>query len=174
MTRLDIEPVGLHWLYDKEPTDLCAHGGIRVLLDGKLVFEQGTQDDGYTLSTGALHLLRTIERDYKPGSDVSGQLVPCCGHWMYFDRDLNEVVNSPCPNGIEAAVHHGGDFVEVCFADGVSFAVTNSEWRRAVREFSAKVREFYFSVPRDASDAMDAEWHSHFVEEWNRRHEAAA
>lgn len=174
MTRLVIEPVGLHWLYNEEPTDLCAHGGIQVLLDGRIVFEQGTTDDGLTLSTGALHLLRTVERDYEPGPDVSGQLVPCCGNWMVFDEDLHEVVNSPCPNGINGTVRHNGDSVEVRLSDNPSFVVTDLEWARAVHEFSAKVRAFYFAIPRDASDAMDAEWHPQFVDEWDRRHEATA
>ncbi len=174
MNRLVIEPVGLHWLHDEEPTDLCAHGGVRVVLNGKVLFEKGLQDDGFTLSTGALHLLRTIDRDYVPGADVSGQLVPCCGHWMVFDQDVNEVVNSPCPNGIDGIVRHIGSTVEVRLEENASFAVTESEWKAAVRAFSEKVRAFYFAIPRDSSGQMDAEWHPYFVEEWDRRHEAAA
>jgi hypothetical protein len=175
MTRLVIEPVGLRWLYNEEPTDLCAHGGFRVLLDGEVVFEQGTEDDGLTLSTGALHLLRTIERDYEPGSEVSGQLVPCCGHWMVFDQDLNEVVNSPCPNGIDWTVLHVGNSVKIRMSDKAPLVVDKEEWKRAVHDFSAQVRAFYFAdPPRVADDAMDTEWHPHFLDEWNRRHEAAA
>lgn len=174
MTRLVIEPVGLHWLYNEESTDLCAHGGVRVLLDGGVVLECGTSDDGFTLSTAALHLLRTIDRNYKPDSDVSGQLIPCCGHWMFFDQDLNEVVNSPCPNGVEGSILHAGDSVTVSLADNPPFVVTGDEWKRAVHEFSAQVRDFHFAVPRDASNQMDAEWYPHFTAEWLRRHEATA
>lgn len=174
MTRLVIEPVGLHWLYDEEPTDLCAHGGIRVSLDGNVVFEQGTQDDGFTLSTGALHLLRAIERDYEPGSASSGQLLPCCGNWMVFDPDLGEVVNSNCPNGIEWTIRHLNGSVEVSTSDTDSFVVDQTSWKRAVSEFSARVRAFYFAdPPRVVSDETDADWYWQFVEEWSRRHAGA-
>jgi hypothetical protein len=71
-------------------------------------------------------------------------------------------------------VRHVGNSVAVDFSGNASFVVTNKEWKCAVYEFSAQVRAFFFAVPRDASDQTDAEWYPRFVEEWDRRHEAAA
>lgn len=175
MARLVIEPIGLHWLYDAEPTDLCAHGGIRVTLDGELIFEAGAGNDGYTLSTSALHLLRTVSRDYDAATTASSQLIPCCGNNMVFDDISGEVVNLPCPNGIEWSVRHSGAGVSVRLSDTLGLTLSSEEWRRAVHAFSARVRDFYFAEPpRLVDNEDDAAWHQHFVSEWNTRHEAAA
>lgn len=172
MMRLVIEPVGLHWLYNAEPTDLCAHGGVRVTLGDKVIFEAGCTDDGYTLSTAALHLLRTIDRDYLPGEAPSAQLFPCCGNMMVLDQGLAEVVNLPCPNGIDWTIRHRGQSVQVDISEQVRLDVEEAEWKIAVRTFSEQVRAFYFAVPREVSDGEDAKWHPHFVAEWDARQEA--
>ena len=172
--RLAIEPISLHWLYDAEPTDLCAHGGLRVALDRETIFET-TSDGEWTLSTGALHLLRTVEQDYDAVQSPSRQLIPCCGNYMVFDEALGEVVNMPCPSGIEWGIRHVAAVVIVRFPNGRTCNMPEDEWRRAVHDFSARVRAFYFAEPaRVVDNLQDAEWHPRFVAEWDRLHEAAS
>lgn len=173
MSRLVIEPMNLHWLYVEEPKDLCAHGGMRVSLEGEVLFET-TDESGWTLSTGALHLLRSIDYDYDPSSSPSRQLIPCCGNNMIFDEELGLCANQPCPNGIDWTVRHVATEVSVRFPGDVVVKLTKKEWRHAVHDFSSKVRAFYFAQPaRIISDPLDGEWHPRFVDEWNRLHEAA-
>jgi hypothetical protein len=60
---LEIVACKLHWLCatDAGVHDLCAHGGVRVSLDGELLVDD---PNAYAVSTGGLHLLRTVEADH--------------------------------------------------------------------------------------------------------------
>ena len=173
MTRLVIEPLGLHWLYTEEQgADLCAHAGVKVSRGDRIFVDTGPA--GHAVSMGALHLLRTLERDFSNEGEWKRQLIPCCGHALVLDEKSGEVVNIGCSNGVGWHVRHQPDSFALQFENGDAIEVNGGEWRGAVASFSKQVRAFYFSEPRRApEDAYDLAAFRAFVSEWDQRHNAA-
>lgn len=172
MLRLDV--VDLHWLEGTDPSsDLCAHGGIRLVADGRVVLE--SPDRGLAVSAGAVHLLRTLERDHTPSSPVGQALIPCCAFTMVYDHDRREVRDYGCPDGFDFWIRHQPDGQVLISADGVApVAAALGTWRAAVSTFSSVVRAFYFAGgPKTFDRKIDGEWYSHFLREWEQRHQHA-
>ncbi|MBK7908717.1 MAG: hypothetical protein IPJ78_19515 [Gemmatimonadetes bacterium] len=169
-----IELSHLHWLNADDPSsDLCAHGGLRVSHGERVYVDE--PEAGHAVSTGALHLLRSVERDHCPEDVSCDQLVPCCGHFMVYDADRREVRNVGCPNGISWVVRHRPDGrVALHFPQHEELVLPLAEWREAVIGFSRAVREFYFGAePKQPAIESDDEWYPHFIAEWERRHARA-
>ena len=164
--RLRIEAINLHWLYEKEPVDVCAHGIVRVFHENEVVFE-GEGD--LTLSTAALNLLRTLTRDYQASGQWGGQLIPCCGNFMVIAPETGLVENCGCPTGVDWRITHRSGLVHIELSDERSIEVTEAEWADAVLNFSENVRSFYFRISRQP-EPDDLEWHAAFVREWNSYH----
>lgn len=164
---LEIEPLGMHWLdADNEAGDLCLHGGIRVAVSGEALIDTGAED--YALSTGALHLLRTLDRDHTPDRPISEHLVPHCGHVMVVDGESGSVTNVGCAAGVNWWVRHEGSDVVLTFADADA-RVPAGEWRRAVCAFSDVVAAFYDAGGKKRPlDALAQEWYEPFRAEWER------
>jgi len=177
MGRLVIEPLAMHWLFPEAPAeDLCAHGGVRISFDGRVLLEE---KEPYAVSTGALHLLRSLEPGYKDvfgliGGRLASQLIPCCGHAMQVDPKTGKLENIGCGDGVGCGIEHISDAqVRLTFANEVVM-VSRDEWREAVVAYSALVRAFYFAgPPKRTTDSYDAEWLSVMLDEWAQRHEAA-
>lgn len=129
----------------------------------------------YAVSTAALHLLSTIERDHVSPDPRADHLVPCCGHFMEIDAATDEVLNLGCPNGVDWSVRHPRvDQVALSFVGGEELSVHLREWRDAVVAFSSAVRAFYFGeAPKRPGDDYEAAWHARFLAEWERRHQQA-
>lgn len=166
MSRLVIEPVELHWIGEFDScNDLCAHGDVRVVLDGGEIY----RENEVTVSAGALYLLRTLEQDHALGEPDF--LFPHCAHVMLVHEE--ELVNiSSCNHGGDWAVSHSDSGVALVFPGGHRLRVTDSEWRRAVCAFSSRVRAFYFATAKTPG-GDDVEWHAAFCAEWDRLHIAA-
>ena len=170
MNPIAIEPVGLHWLFDSEPgSDLCAHGGLRVTRSGGVLVDTGPRD--YALSTAALQLLRTLERDHARDASFSNPLVPHCGHFMGMDAQGSVIVLN-CDRGVDWAVTRDGGDVLLSFAGHADIRVAFTEWRNAVVTFSRAVRAFFAQSPKNVG-ADDLEWFAAFTAEWAERHAAA-
>ena len=170
---LEIVASNLHWLgvTDEGVHDLCAHGGVRVSLDGELLVEDVSD---YAVSTGALHLLRTLEADHTSSrtgvGDEGEQLIPCCGHFMHVPPGSDRLWNLGCPEGVNWWVRHESEHVELDFPNGRRCTVTAQEWRRAVMAFSAQVWAFFAATPaKQPGDAWEAEWLPLFLKEWMTR-----
>jgi hypothetical protein len=169
-----IEVSSLHWLSADDPSvDLCAHGGLRVSRGDVVYVDE--PEAGHAVSTGALHLLRTLERDHLPQDPLLDHLVPCCGHSMFYDAERDEVFNIGCPSGVNWWVRHLPDNrVALQFSGHPELVLDLGEWRDAIIAFSVSVREFYFAAgPKQPASTEDAEWHTYFVKEWERRHALA-
>lgn len=170
---LSISAVGLHWL----PTvpahaDLCAHAGITLEYEGQLLVD--ARDDELAVSTGALHLLRTLSAEHTPERPVAGQLAPCCGHYMLVDAASGEVANGGCPNGVNWWVRHAGAAVTLELPDGRRLTIPREVWCRAVVAFADAVDAFYAaSAPKVPGGADDEEWFAAFRAEWRRRRAGA-
>lgn len=150
--------------------DLCAHGGIEVFVDGEPFIE----GDDLALSTGALHLLRTLRADHTPEAPLAEHLIPHCGHFMYMVEDTGQVANLGCRDGANWWVRHDGDSVLLTREDGAVHRISLRAWTRAVAGYADAVDAFYAASPaRQLDDAYDAEWFAAFRAEWARRLKAA-
>lgn len=170
---LRISPVGLHWL----PTmpahaDLCAHAGITLEFEGELIVD--ARDDELAVSTGALHLLRTLSAEHTPERPVAEHLAPCCGHYMFVDAASGEVQNGGCSNGVNWWVRHSEAGVTLVLRDGRRLTTPRDVWCRAVVAFADEVDAFYAaSAPKAPGDPDDEAWFAAFRAEWHRRRAAA-
>lgn len=170
--RLRIEAVNLHWVTEEAPaTDLCAHGGFRLVLGEELVIEDSS--DWHALSAAAVCLLRTIWRDHVEDSPVCHQLVPCCGHeYLYGYRSMLEI--GGCPYGLDFWVRHESDRVILTLPDRRDVAVEAEEWREAVTRFSRTVMSlFETSQPKRPNDYDSAGFYN-FMKYWRRLNRTAS
>ena len=159
---VEIHAADLHWITDDSSVDLCAHGTVRLLYRGHELISV----PNLTLSTGALHLLRTVDIEHTGTEPVGSHLIPCCGHAMAVDR--GSVVNLGCPNGLNWWVRHVAGDVEIDL-NGKIVRVTRQAYAKAVLSFSQTVRSFYrTSGPKRPNDE-DLEWWPTFQLEWDRR-----
>jgi hypothetical protein len=158
---------GLHWLVPDPQHDLCAHGAFALRVGGEC-FGAGEADD-LALSTGALHLLRSVASDHTPESPLAEHLVPCCGHFMVVDDASGRVENLGCPEGVDWWVRHVGGEVVLTRGDGEERRVARDEWARAVAAFADDVAAFFdASPPREPGDEHAASWFAAMREEWAR------
>jgi len=169
-STIRIQPTGLHWLQDS-PSDLCAHGGVVVTVDGQPFVTPAESD--YAVSTGALHLLRTLSDNHTPQTPRAEHLIPHCGHFMYMDDESGEVVNLGCPVGVNWWVRHGKAGVVLTREDGAEARVSAHEWARAVAEFADAVDVFFAASPaRVLAGEHEAEWFGAMRREWRQRRSA--
>lgn len=166
-----IQPTGLHWLVDHSPGDLCAHAGVVVTVNGQPFITSAEND--LAVSTGALHLLRTLVDDHSPQAPRAEHLIPHCGHFMVMDGESGAVVNLGCLDGVNWWVRHEGGNVVLTRRDGGEVRLSEREWARAVAEFADAVDAFYAASPaRVPADEHDAAWFHALRHEWRQRRSA--
>ena len=76
-----------HWVKDdgiNDRDDLCSHGVLFVRIGTEILSDENT--GSWCTTAAGLHLMRTLYSDYSPG-DYTGQLIPCCGHFMTLSED---------------------------------------------------------------------------------------
>jgi hypothetical protein len=171
---LTIEPINMHWLAEMPAEgDLCVHGGIVIRHAEAILIDDS--EEVWTLSAGALFLLRTLNRDHTAGSRVAAHLFPCCGHAMYAQTDSDDVAIVGCPNGRDWEVVHHGTEVRLRFDDETEVVVSRNEWREGVVAFSQVIRTFYErNATKKPADDTDAAGFAAFRAEWSRRLQAAS
>lgn len=171
LRTIRIEPVGLRWLLADSAGDLCAHAAVVVTVDGE-PFVTSALDD-LAVSTGALHLLRTLADEHTPHTPRAEHLIPHCGHFMVVDDESGAVVNVGCPAGENWWVRHEAEGVVLTREDGAEARVSEREWARAVAGFADAVDAFYATSPaREPADEHEAEWFHAMRHEWRQRRSA--
>lgn len=125
-----------------DPADPCAHGRVRLEVDGRAFVRP--EMDVWTVSAAGLHLLRTLDADHTRADPVTGgsQLFPCCGSSVWLGNDGRRVVCMGCNLGVDLEVRHVGEYVTITDAEGSQARVTNDAWRTAVLGFVEQVQEF--------------------------------
>lgn len=162
-----IEAIDLRWIGPEPQHDLCAHGGIVVMVGGVPFIEDRKAD--HAVSTGALHLLRAVFSDHTPDAPLAEHLIPHCGHFMVLDPATGDLVNLGCPDGVNWWVRHNRDAVVLTREDGVEARTTPAAWAQAVARFADQVAAFYeASAPREPSGEHASEWFNALWQEWNR------
>lgn len=166
---IKIEILDHHWVQgDKDdPDDLCSHGYVFVGIGSEVICNQDTLD--VTTSAASLHLMRTLDKDYTPGS-FAGQLLPCCGHFMVASDDLKTVDLHSCNSGIDWHVIHMPDgYIKLLFENGIEAIITFKNYKDQVLAFADDVKSFYnSSSPKNKlDDDFDRNGYIAFWNEWH-------
>ena len=158
----------LYWVRGDEddPQDLCLHGDPIVRIG-----ERTLEDDELSVSAAALYLLRSLTEDHIAGGEDE-RMIPCCGHFMIADKDLQNVTIMGCPNGIDWSVRHEGGAVVLSLEDGTEESVSEEEYRKEVFRFADKIEAYYRSrSAKEFYDEFDRKGYAAFWNEWRRRRE---
>lgn len=170
--QVTLRAVGLHWLGDPpdHPSDLCAHGGVDFRL-GDDVLGDGDSGNDLSLSTAALHLLRTLERPHTKRHRVGEHLFPHCGFAMHDVEGSDDVLIIGCVSGLDFEVDHRPDAsgVSIRSDDGREWPVAWPEWRAAVFSFADQVSSFFAASSAKRPSAEHAAGYRRFLSEWERR-----
>jgi hypothetical protein len=166
---LVIDGIDLHWLTTESPqTDMCAHAVVQVRIGERVILD--SMPRWYSVSTGALHLLRTLFKDHTAEHPIADHLIPCCGHFMTIEDGV--LLNIGCPNGLNWWVAHEAESVKLNF-DGILYNVHPAEWVGAVTTFADAVAHFYSINAPKTPEQFDAEWYNAFWHEWRQLRAAA-
>lgn len=171
--EFQLELLNIGWMAGmSEAEDFCAHGKVLVRIGSSILSDANT--DEWTVSAGALYLLRTLTQNHTPKAPVGDQLLPCCGHAMWPDEISNDVFICGCPNGIDWSVQHETDAVRLTAADGATVLLSKQQYQAKVLAFVDAVEEFYqcSKAKNIPADAEDAEGYALFWREWRRRRAA--
>lgn len=171
-TSFDIKVLRQHWVKDDgkdNPEDLCSHGEIYLRIGDKELSNKGT--GSWTLSSTALYLMRTVNRDYEIG-EYASQLIPCCGHFFMVDENKDGfAIIMGCPNGIDWTIRHiGTDQIQHISENGEEGIIGKNEYRKLVIEFVSQVEKFYEkSKPKVIpKDEFDRKGYEVFWSEWKK------
>lgn len=165
--EFDIKILHLNWIkHLDDPTDLCAHGSVYVKIADKIIVDE-KDGDGWTLSAASLNLMRTLDRDYKPG-DFAGQLIPCCGFFLVADDEGDQVDICGCGSGFDWTIQHEDQLVRHIADDGEQAVIDKGDYQRMVLSFADKVQQFYEDSKPKAlpSDEFDRKGYEAFWKEW--------
>ena len=163
----EINILKLNWIdHTDNPADLCAHGTVFIRIANTIVVNESSGDQ-WTLSAAALHLMRTIENDYKPGN-FAGQLIPCCGFFLIANDDLNQVKICGCPSGYDWDVQHIGNEIKLIASTGEQAILKTEVYKELILSFADRVKHFYDrSKPKILpEDEFDRNGYQAFWTEW--------
>lgn len=163
MGTFSINAENFEWINGSkdDPEDLCLHGKA-VAYIGRVKLEYHA-----TVSATALYLLKTLTENHIINTD--NQMLPCCGFFCIPNEDLDHVVISGCPNGIDWSVIHNGDKVILEPEDGTKESVALEDYRKAVYDFADKVESFYHSCSPKVLP-MDDFYRNGYLAFWNEWH----
>jgi hypothetical protein len=159
-----IKAVDLGWLNkDNPPADLSAHAAVQIVLGEQIILD--SRPHSYTVSTGALHLLRTLYKNHTADDPIADHLIPCCGHFLIVTN--GKLRNIGCSRGLNWWVVHNERTITLDFT-GCQYTIESGEWVHAVTKFADEVANFYsISAPKAPSDPeMESEWHEALWKEW--------
>lgn len=167
----EIKPLRQHWVRDDDQYDaydLCSHGEILITINDETVAD--SLSGSFCLSAAALHLMRTIDANYKAG-DFYNFLIPCCGHFMVVDENHQDVNIYGCPYGIDLTIMHNDDTVQIKSEKAITAELPIDSYEKIVLAFVLDVEGFYGNpvdkiLPNDPAD--QAAFHL-FWQEWKRR-----
>ena len=168
MGRFLISATDLRWIDDSKdnPEDYCLHGhAIAIIGDRKLEYD-------CTVSASALYLLKSITEDHIIYED--NQMLPCCGHSLIPNEELDNVSICGCPNGIDWSITHEKNKVILELEDGTKEEVPLEEYKEEVYRFVDEIEKFYAScTPKVLTkDQFDRDGYVAFWNEWHRRRES--
>ena len=169
--KFSIELLKANWISETDTqTDLCAHGQLKVVIGNEIIVDQNENSE-WTISATALLLLRTLERNHTKENPVGDQLIPCCGHFLVFDNDMDEVYIGSCPSGIDWELKHKNGTVTLKTENGIETEIDFTHYKSQVLEFVDKVEKFYKdSIEKEIpKDDFDKTGYLQFWKEWREK-----
>jgi len=160
----EIDAYDLCWIdkSDDDPADLCLHARA-VAKIGTEIFEYAV-----AVNATALFLLKTLTENHiiKAGN----QMLPCCGHFIIANNELDNVEIGGCHNGIDWSVEHDEGMVKITTESGKVTLVDKMMYEEEVIKFADKIKTFYDNCSQKKfHDEFDKNGYIAFWNEWNRR-----
>lgn len=158
-----------HWINDDGLNyfnDLCSYGVLHLQIGEEILSDINTA--AWCTTVAGLHLMRSLFSDYAPGN-YSAQLIPCCGHEMYYSEDGTKVEIFGCPVGIDFNIIHKKNYVELITASGTTVTIETYYFINTILTFANDVEAFYGN-PDDKilpDDKFTADTFKLFWTEWN-------
>jgi hypothetical protein len=140
-----------------------------VVIGGRVI-APGDRRSGYTISTSALTLLRTLELDNASGPGADNQVILCCGM----------ILMTSCPIGIYWSVAHAEGRIRltnvgVCEEigsvrdfPGLSVDLAEDEYRGQIVAFAEKAKEPFVGIDK----FFDGDWERDLYREFWREYDA--
>jgi hypothetical protein len=152
--------------------DFCVHGAVEFLIDSHSIVSP--EDGDWTVSSTAIELLRTLDRD-QASLPPRSQIFPCSGFNFYKFDSSPFIAICGCPKGIDFTISVGGNSVEITSESDTktTYRVPLSQWKSAVLKFSSQVLDFYDTASEKdygQTDQETAENHPILISEWRQRH----
>ncbi|HIT72412.1 MAG TPA: DUF3885 domain-containing protein [Candidatus Fimicola cottocaccae] len=143
--------------------DLCLHGDVSVRIEKEIL------SYSCCVSASALRMLETIKNDHYI-TNTGEQMLPCCGHSMFADENLENVYISGCDNGVDYEVKHNDNIVIIKTEKGNTYNIRLSDYKEEVVNFANKVQEFYNKCYEKILPKNDFEKNGYiaFWNEWKR------
>ncbi len=166
-TSFDIKILDLHWIENgDEREDLCAHGSAYVRIGDRVIADK-KDDDSWTLSAGALYLMRTVDKDYKE-NDFGNQLIPHCGFFLIGNDEEDFVTITGCPHGFDWTIIHEASNVRHIADTGEQAIIPLNDYKNLIFAFADQVETFYrHSKPKKLpADEFDLKGYRSFWNEW--------
>ena len=148
-----------------DPQDLCLHGRVTVQFGDTVLEDIGT------VSATALYLLKTLTED-KVMAYHDIQMIPCCGHSLFANKELTNVMISGCGKGTDWSTIHEGNNVRFILPSGQEEVVTLREYQYEVLDFADEVKRFYDAcTPKELPEhEFRGNGYIAFWNEWQRRY----
>lgn len=183
MSGFEIEISEQGWLgtEGESPYDLCSHGDIRLVIGGRLILPSGgrlgsyavDREGGYTISTSALALLRTLESDHSRERRVADRLILHCG--------MIEMLS--CPIGVDWSVAHLGarvrldevvrydtvDVGEAVRVPGLAVELSEGQYRHEIVAFAEQAKQPFVGIEKTPADEYEEELYDQFWREYDER-----
>ncbi len=148
-----------------DPQDRCLHGHVTVQFGDTVLEDYGT------VSATALYLLKTLSEN-KIMASYDIQMIPCCGHSLFANKELTNVMISGCDKGTDWSTIHEGNSVRLLLPSGQEETVTLREYQYEVLDFAKSVKHFYDAcTPKELpKNEIDRNGYIAFWNEWQRRY----
>lgn len=134
----EITTFDFYWINGEKDNkeDLCLHGDISVRIEEEIL------SYSCCVSASALRMLETLEKDHYI-TNTGEQMIPCCGHSMFADENLENVYISGCDNGIDYEVIHNDDYIIIKTEKCESHKINFYKYKKEVINFAESVEKFY-------------------------------
>jgi len=167
--KFELKLLRSYWIKDDGLTDnndLCSHGIVHLEIGDETLSDINT--DGWCTTAAGLHLMRNLYSNYNPG-DFEGQLIPCCGHLMFFNEDGSRIEIYGCNSGIDWKIRHTNNFVELNTEKGESIIIDFNLYKTAILNFASEVEAFYGNPSKKIipDNELDRDTFEMFWIEWN-------
>jgi len=91
-----------HWMDNVSVSnDFCVHGAVELSIDSHSIVSP--EDGDWTVSSTAIELLRTLDKDQESLPPRS-QIFPCCGFNFYKLDNSPFIAICGCPTGIDSTI----------------------------------------------------------------------